>query len=93
MAAGSLPPPVAFRVYGDNTEQFVDRSRELGIMELVHSNGFGPQVLGTFINGRIEEFLFKRCLQVSTVGSMCGRDGWRCGWVAGRCLPAPGRTA
>ena len=82
-ASSGPPPPVAFRVYGDNTEQFVDRSRELGIMALVHSNGFGPQVLGTFSNGRIEEFLFKRCLQVGA-----GRLG---GWAAGCCLPEPGR--
>ena len=82
-AAGSLPPPGAFRVYGDNTEQFVDRSRELGIMELVHSNGFGPQVLGTFSNGRIEEFLFKRCLQVGAGRVAGGWDGWPCGWLAG----------
>lgn len=73
------PPPVAFRVYGDNTEQFVDRERELGIMELVHSHGFGPAVLGTFSNGRIEEFLFKRCLLVGAARtnerSVGGRRG------------------
>ena len=37
-------PPVAFRVYGDNTEQFVDRAKELVLMHLAHEHGFGPQV-------------------------------------------------
>ncbi|KAL4433561.1 hypothetical protein ABPG75_000002 [Micractinium tetrahymenae] len=53
----------AFRIYGDNTERFVDRARELDVMRLVHQHGFGPQVLATFANGRIEEFLPMRSLQ------------------------------
>lgn len=36
--------PVAFRLYGDNTEQFIDRSQELCTMRLAHQHGFGPQV-------------------------------------------------
>jgi len=51
------------RVYGDNTEKFVDRKEEVGLMEALHKNGFGPRVLGTFSNGRIESFLDLVCLQ------------------------------
>ncbi|PSC74786.1 Replication A 70 kDa DNA-binding subunit isoform A [Micractinium conductrix] len=51
------PRAVVFRIYGDNTEQFIDRQRELQVMALVHARGFGPRVLATFSNGRIEEWL------------------------------------
>ncbi|PSC74962.1 putative ethanolamine kinase [Micractinium conductrix] len=37
--------------------QFIDRQRELQVMALVHARGFGPRVLATFSNGRIEEWL------------------------------------
>lgn len=40
----AAPRAVAFRVYGTNTDKFVDRARELGLMQLLHSHGFGPQV-------------------------------------------------
>lgn len=40
----AAPPAVAFRIYGDSTEEFIDRSRELGVMRLAHEHGFGPQV-------------------------------------------------
>jgi len=42
-AAGGVPA-AAFRIYGDSTEQFIDRNHELGIMRLAHQHGFGPQV-------------------------------------------------
>ncbi|KAI7845556.1 hypothetical protein COHA_000847 [Chlorella ohadii] len=61
-AAGGVPA-AAFRIYGDSTEQFIDRNHELGIMRLAHQHGFGPQLLATFANGRIEEFLPMRSLQ------------------------------
>ncbi|KAL4439680.1 hypothetical protein ABPG75_002681 [Micractinium tetrahymenae] len=62
-AVSCLVGKAAFRIYGDNTERFVDRARELDVMRLVHQHGFGPQVLATFANGRIEEFLPMRSLQ------------------------------
>lgn len=36
--------PAAFRIFGDNTERFLDRDRELATMQLAHEHGFGPQV-------------------------------------------------
>ena len=58
---------IVVRVYGDNTEKFVDRKEEVGMMELLHNKGFGPQVLGTFANGRIESFLELTCLQPNDI--------------------------
>lgn len=37
-------PPVAFRIYGDNTENFIDRGVELERMLQLHEAGFGPEV-------------------------------------------------
>ena len=34
----------AFRIYGNNTENFIDRAKELAVMRRVHEYGFGPQV-------------------------------------------------
>ena len=63
-SAAPQTPPVAFRIYGANTDQFIDRGQELALMRLAFDNGFGPQVLATFRNGRIEEFLPMRSLTV-----------------------------
>jgi len=53
---------VLVRVYGEGSERFVEREREMRIMELLHQHGFGPELLGIFGNGRIESFLPMRCL-------------------------------
>lgn len=42
--AGGGLAPVALRVYGDSTEHFIDRQRELLLMSLLHRQGFGPKV-------------------------------------------------
>lgn len=43
-AAAAALAPVALRLYGDNTERFVDRGQEVATMRLVRQHGFGPQV-------------------------------------------------
>lgn len=43
-AGGGGLAPVALRVYGDSTEHFINRQRELLLMGLLHRQGFGPQV-------------------------------------------------
>lgn len=53
---------VAVRVYGEGSERFVEREREMRAMEMLHDHGFGPKLLGIFGNGRIESFLPMRCL-------------------------------
>lgn len=62
--------PVAFRVYGNGTEKFIDRKKELEIMTILHEHEFGPSLLGTFDNGRIEAFLGDmRCLRPEEMAS------------------------
>jgi choline kinase len=65
--------PVAVRLYGANTEQFIDRDKELAIMEVAAQHGFGPRVLATFANGRIEEFLQGRSLAVRNLARSFAR--------------------
>lgn len=43
-AAAAALAPVALRLYGDNTELFVDRGQEVATMRLVQQHGFGPRV-------------------------------------------------
>lgn len=38
------PYAVVLRVYGDNTEKFVNREEEVEIMQTLHKEGFGPKV-------------------------------------------------
>ncbi|GAB4813812.1 hypothetical protein N2152v2_000858 [Parachlorella kessleri] len=61
--------PVAFRIYGDNTENFIDRKKEVELMQLLQCHGFGPQLLGVFDTGRIEEFLKMRALSHEEMAS------------------------
>lgn len=39
------------RIYGEKTEQFIDRDAEIRNMHFLHSNGMGPRVHCTFRNG------------------------------------------
>ena len=39
---------VVVRVYGDNTEKFVDRKEEVGMMGVLHRNGFWSLCVGDF---------------------------------------------
>lgn len=61
------PRSIVLRVYGENTEKFIDREEEVNMMKVLHSHGFGPQVLGTFQNGRIESFLYMKCLEAEDI--------------------------
>lgn len=54
---GSQQSAVAMRVFGDKTEDLIDRTRELRILRILNANGFGAPVLGTFENGRVETFI------------------------------------
>jgi len=52
-----LQQVVVLRVYGNNTEKFVDREMEVETMRTLYRHGFGPAVLGVFANGRVESYL------------------------------------
>ncbi|CAD7699781.1 unnamed protein product [Ostreobium quekettii] len=49
--------PVVVRVFGNNTEKFIDRGTEAKCIKALAPLGFGAQVLAEFSNGRIEAFL------------------------------------
>ncbi|KAK3241540.1 hypothetical protein CYMTET_48703 [Cymbomonas tetramitiformis] len=50
-------PPVIVRIFGSGSDHFIDRNTELLTLRQLNCNSFGPQVVATFTNGRIEEFI------------------------------------
>ncbi|CAG8958041.1 hypothetical protein HYFRA_00000385 [Hymenoscyphus fraxineus] len=51
------PPPKLFlRIYGPQVEHLIDRENELGILKRLARKKIGPRLLGTFTNGRFEEY-------------------------------------
>lgn len=53
---------VMVRIFGDKTEMLIDRERELLILRQLNAAGFGANVVGTFANGRLEEYLWGHTL-------------------------------
>ena len=56
--AGLRPPPtVLLRVYGSGSNALLSRRTELLILHTLSSlYEIGPHIMGTFANGRVEEF-------------------------------------
>eukprot|EP00879_Flechtneria_rotunda_P014231 GHRR01014868.1.p1 GENE.GHRR01014868.1~~GHRR01014868.1.p1 ORF type:complete len:197 (+),score=43.27 GHRR01014868.1:242-832(+) len=54
--------PVMSKVFGDKTEQIIDREAEKVVVVALGKQGFGPKVLALFANGRIEDWLDCSCL-------------------------------
>jgi choline kinase len=50
------PPKLLLRVYGPQVEHLIDRENELGILRRLARKRIGPRLLGTFKNGRFEEY-------------------------------------
>lgn len=48
---------VLLRVYGEGVEILFSRDDEIKTFEYVSKQGFGPQLLGQFPWGRVEEFI------------------------------------
>jgi choline kinase len=67
---GDLPPPKAttgsvsaripnkllLRIYGPQVGHLIDREQELGILRRLARKRIGPRLIGTFLNGRFEEY-------------------------------------
>ena len=53
------------RIYGPQVEHLIDRESELQILRRLARKNIGPRLLGTFINGRFEEFFHARTLTAS----------------------------
>ncbi|PNY22996.1 choline kinase [Tolypocladium capitatum] len=50
------PPKVLLRVYGPQVEHLIDRDNELKVLQRLARKKIGPRLLGTFNNGRFEQF-------------------------------------
>lgn len=50
------------RIYGPQVEHLIDRESELQILKRLARKRIGPRLLGTFTNGRFEEYLQARPL-------------------------------
>ncbi|PSK51909.1 hypothetical protein B9Z65_3176 [Elsinoe australis] len=50
------PPKLLLRIYGPQVEHLIDREAELLILRRLARKHIGPRMLGTFQNGRFEEF-------------------------------------
>ena len=50
------------RIYGPQVEHLIDRKSELQILRRLARKRIGPRLLGTFMNGRFEQFFHARTL-------------------------------
>ena len=60
---GSDSDLIMFRLYGNQTELFIDRKQELINVEFLHSQGYAPKLYGTFENGYCCGFIPGRTLE------------------------------
>ncbi|KAI1176417.1 kinase-like domain-containing protein [Nemania sp. FL0916] len=51
------PAKLLLRVYGPQVEHIIDRENELSVLRRLARKQIGPRLLGTFANGRFEQFL------------------------------------
>lgn len=58
----TLGRKLLLRIYGPQVEHLIDREKELQILRRLARKKIGPRLLGTFTNGRFEEFLHARTL-------------------------------
>ncbi|KAF2726355.1 kinase-like protein [Polychaeton citri CBS 116435] len=56
------PPKLLLRIYGPQVEHLIDRESELQILKRLARKNIGPRLLGTFENGRFEEYLHAKPL-------------------------------
>lgn len=56
------PAKLLLRVYGPQAEHLIDRDSELQILRRLARKQIGPRMLGTFTNGRFEQFFNARTL-------------------------------
>lgn len=57
------PPRLLLRIYGPQVEHLIDRENELSILRRLARKKIGPRLLGTFTNGRFEEFFNAQTLR------------------------------
>ncbi|KFZ14165.1 hypothetical protein V502_06190 [Pseudogymnoascus sp. VKM F-4520 (FW-2644)] len=59
------PSKLLLRIYGPQVEHLIDRDAELGILSRLARKKIGPRLLGTFRNGRFEEYFMSTTLTPS----------------------------
>ncbi|KAF2092424.1 kinase-like protein [Rhizodiscina lignyota] len=57
------PPKLLLRIYGPQVDHLIDRVSELAILRRLGRKNIGPRLLGTFTNGRFEQFLDSKTLK------------------------------
>lgn len=55
-ASKKTPKKLLLRVYGPHVDQLIDRQTELKVLRRLAKKKIGPRLLGTFTNGRFEEY-------------------------------------
>lgn len=61
--AQEQPPTVLLRIYGPSSGNLISRKKELHVLNTLSAcYGIGPAILGTFANGRVEEYFESRAL-------------------------------
>ncbi|KAI5860706.1 kinase-like protein [Durotheca rogersii] len=55
--AKRTPAKLLLRVYGPQAEHIIDRENELSVLRRLAKKRIGPRLLGTFTNGRFEQYL------------------------------------
>ena len=63
------PPKLLLRIYGPQVEHLIDRDAELQILKRLARKRIGPRLLGTFVNGRFEEYLHAKPLTAEELRS------------------------
>ncbi|KAF2673561.1 hypothetical protein BT63DRAFT_476060 [Microthyrium microscopicum] len=58
----SKPARLLLRIYGAQVDHLIDRESELAVLRRLARKRIGPRLLGTFLNGRFEEFFNARPL-------------------------------
>lgn len=72
MTALTLSPPLRkllLRIYGPQVDHLIDRTAELQVLRRLALKKIGPRLLGTFANGRFEEYLHARPLTAKELRS------------------------
>ncbi|KAK3075414.1 hypothetical protein LTR53_001274 [Teratosphaeriaceae sp. CCFEE 6253] len=61
------PPKLLLRIYGPQVEHLIDREAELAILQRLARKRIGPRMLGTFSNGRFEEYFHAATLTAEDI--------------------------
>ncbi|KAJ5970340.1 Choline/ethanolamine kinase [Penicillium vulpinum] len=62
LSSRKRPPKLLLRIYGPQVDHLIDRENELQILRRLGRKNIGPRILGTFQNGRFEEYFEARPL-------------------------------